>query len=144
MAYSPKTPIVSEFKLKEEMCEIGRRIWLKGFCAGNEGNHSFRIADHEHLTSSERRRHHRAMDDRANRRHENSFRTGRARIEPACGYSFGDCLSVIVADVLVRCVGVLQPRPREDPVQIGMGQLGTVAARLADTARARRSLAEQR
>mgnify|MGYP006159639085 CR=1 FL=1 len=25
------------------MCEIGRRIWLKGFCAGNEGNHSYRI-----------------------------------------------------------------------------------------------------
>ncbi|HZL34258.1 MAG TPA: class II aldolase/adducin family protein [Tepidisphaeraceae bacterium] len=36
---------VSEFKIKEQMCEIGRRIWLKGFCAGNEGNHSYRIAD---------------------------------------------------------------------------------------------------
>src|SRR5215210_309980 len=34
---------VSEFQLKEQMCEIGRRIWLKGFCAGNEGNHSYRI-----------------------------------------------------------------------------------------------------
>src|ERR1700733_8612305 len=34
---------VSEFKIKEELCEIGRRIWLKGFCAGNEGNHSYRI-----------------------------------------------------------------------------------------------------
>ena len=34
---------VTEFKLKEQMCEIGRRIWLKGFCAGNEGNHSVRI-----------------------------------------------------------------------------------------------------
>jgi L-fuculose-phosphate aldolase len=34
---------VPEFKLKEQMCEIGRRIWLKGFCAGNEGNHSYRI-----------------------------------------------------------------------------------------------------
>ena len=33
---------VSEFKLKEQMCDIGRRIWLKGFCAGNEGNHSYR------------------------------------------------------------------------------------------------------
>lgn len=30
-------------QLKEQMCEIGRRIWLKGFCAGNEGNHSVRI-----------------------------------------------------------------------------------------------------
>src|SRR3954471_3785190 len=57
MAYVPKTyngngasngngyHRVSEFALKKEMCEIGRRIWLKGFCAGNEGNHSVRISD---------------------------------------------------------------------------------------------------
>lgn len=36
---------ISEFQLKEQMCEIGRRIWLKGFCAGNEGNHSYRIGE---------------------------------------------------------------------------------------------------
>src|SRR5690242_3567615 len=36
---------VSEWRLKEQMCDIGRRIWLKGFCAGNEGNHSFRISE---------------------------------------------------------------------------------------------------
>jgi L-fuculose-phosphate aldolase len=36
-------PRVSEFKVKEHLCEIGRRIWTKGFCAGNEGNHSYRI-----------------------------------------------------------------------------------------------------
>src|SRR4051812_41808222 len=36
-------PRISEFKLKEQMCDVGRRIWLKGFCAGNEGNHSHRI-----------------------------------------------------------------------------------------------------
>lgn len=36
---------VSEWRIKEQMCEIGRRIWLKGFCAGNEGNHSYRISD---------------------------------------------------------------------------------------------------
>lgn len=29
---------------KREICEIGRRIWQKGFCAGNEGNHSIRLA----------------------------------------------------------------------------------------------------
>src|SRR5690348_14580997 len=34
---------ISEFKLKEQMCDIGRRIWLKGFCAGNEGNHTYRL-----------------------------------------------------------------------------------------------------
>ena len=30
-------------ELKQEVCEIGRRIWQKGFCAGNEGNHSLRL-----------------------------------------------------------------------------------------------------
>ena len=34
---------IPEFKLKEQMCDIGRRIWLKGFCAGNEGNHSWAL-----------------------------------------------------------------------------------------------------
>ena len=45
MAYTKSSgaPRVSEFKIKEQMCDIGRRIWIKGFCAGNEGNHSFRI-----------------------------------------------------------------------------------------------------
>jgi L-fuculose-phosphate aldolase len=53
MAYtgnrSNGTPRVSEFKLKEEMCEIGRRIWHKGYCAGNEGNHSVRIGENRFL-----------------------------------------------------------------------------------------------
>src|SRR5260370_38634277 len=40
---------VSEFKIKEQMCEIGRRIWLKGFCAGNQGNHSYRIGENRGL-----------------------------------------------------------------------------------------------
>lgn len=40
---------VSEWKIKEQMCEIGHRIWLKGFCAGNEGNHSYRISENRIL-----------------------------------------------------------------------------------------------
>ena len=40
---------VSEFKLREQMCDIGRRIWQKGFCAGNEGNHSFRMSPNKFL-----------------------------------------------------------------------------------------------
>ncbi len=35
--------------LKQQMCEIGRRIWIKGFCAGNEGNHSARIGPNRFL-----------------------------------------------------------------------------------------------
>ena len=31
------------YQLRKDMCEIGQRIWQKGFCAGNEGNHSVRI-----------------------------------------------------------------------------------------------------
>lgn len=33
------------WQIKKEMCEVGHRIWLKGFCAGNEGNHSVRISE---------------------------------------------------------------------------------------------------
>jgi L-fuculose-phosphate aldolase len=40
---------ISEWKLKEQMCDIGRRIWLKGFCAGNEGNHSYRLGENRVL-----------------------------------------------------------------------------------------------
>lgn len=29
--------------LKQQIVDIGRRIWQRGFCAGNEGNHSIRI-----------------------------------------------------------------------------------------------------
>lgn len=35
----------NQFQVRREMCDIGHRIWLKGFCAGNEGNHSVRIAE---------------------------------------------------------------------------------------------------
>jgi L-fuculose-phosphate aldolase len=40
---------ISQPKLRELMCEIGRRIWLKGFCAGNEGNHSCRLSENRIL-----------------------------------------------------------------------------------------------
>jgi L-fuculose-phosphate aldolase len=35
--------------IKEQMCEVGRRIWQRGFCAGNEGNHSVRLGDDRFL-----------------------------------------------------------------------------------------------
>jgi L-fuculose-phosphate aldolase len=44
-------PRVSEWKIKEQLCEIGRRIWIKGFCAGNEGNHSYRIGPDRFLVT---------------------------------------------------------------------------------------------
>lgn len=51
MAYVSKQAVnrVSEWKVKEQMCDIGRRIWTKGFCAGNEGNHSFRLSENRIL-----------------------------------------------------------------------------------------------
>ena len=36
-------PNPSELQIKEQMCEVGRRIWARGFCAGNAGNHSVRV-----------------------------------------------------------------------------------------------------
>jgi len=41
----------SIFSIKKEICEIGKRIWQKGFCAGNEGNHSVRIGEDRVLTT---------------------------------------------------------------------------------------------
>lgn len=34
---------VSHVTLRRKMCDIGRRIWQRGLCAGNDGNHSVRI-----------------------------------------------------------------------------------------------------
>ena len=34
-----------EAKLREEICEIGRRIYARGFAAGNDGNISGRLSD---------------------------------------------------------------------------------------------------
>lgn len=33
------------WQIKKQMCDIGQRIWQRGYCAGNEGNHTVRIAD---------------------------------------------------------------------------------------------------
>jgi L-fuculose-phosphate aldolase len=39
----------SEYQLKEQMCEIGRRVYQKGFAAANDGNISYRLNDREVL-----------------------------------------------------------------------------------------------
>ena len=38
-------------KIKQEICEIGRRIYNKGFAAANDGNISYRISENEVLCS---------------------------------------------------------------------------------------------
>lgn len=40
---------MSEYKMKQRLCEIGTKIWIKGFCAGNEGNHSFKMGPNRFL-----------------------------------------------------------------------------------------------
>jgi len=37
--------MVNEFKIKQEMCEVGRKIYAKGFAAANDGNISYRVDD---------------------------------------------------------------------------------------------------
>ena len=38
-----------EYKIKEQMCEIGRRLYNKGFAAANDGNITVRLNDKEIL-----------------------------------------------------------------------------------------------
>ncbi|MBL8799422.1 MAG: class II aldolase/adducin family protein [Planctomycetia bacterium] len=40
---------MNEHKLKEQICEIGRRVYAKGFAAANDGNISIRLNDKEIL-----------------------------------------------------------------------------------------------
>ena len=40
---------VSEFKIKEQICDIGRRLYAKGFAAANDGNITYRLNDKELL-----------------------------------------------------------------------------------------------
>ena len=41
--------MVNEFKIKQEICEVGRKIYAKGFAAANDGNISYRISENEVL-----------------------------------------------------------------------------------------------
>jgi L-fuculose-phosphate aldolase len=40
---------MNEYKLKEQICEIGRKVYAKGFAAANDGNISVRLNDREVL-----------------------------------------------------------------------------------------------
>jgi L-fuculose-phosphate aldolase len=42
---------MNEYKLKEQICEIGRRVYARGFAAANDGNISVRLNDKEVLCS---------------------------------------------------------------------------------------------
>ncbi len=42
---------MNEYKLKEQICEMGRRVYAKGFAAANDGNISVRLNDREILCS---------------------------------------------------------------------------------------------
>lgn len=44
----------NEWKLREEMCEIGRRVYNKGFAAANDGNISFRLDENRVLCTPTR------------------------------------------------------------------------------------------
>ena len=46
--------MMSEWKLREEMCEIGRRVYNKGFAAANDGNISMRLDENRVLCTPTR------------------------------------------------------------------------------------------
>jgi L-fuculose-phosphate aldolase len=39
--------MMNEYKIKEQICEIGRRVYARGFAAANDGNISYRLNDRE-------------------------------------------------------------------------------------------------
>jgi L-fuculose-phosphate aldolase len=45
----PRVPHANLQKLKQEICEIGRRLYNKGFAAANDGNISYRLGENEVL-----------------------------------------------------------------------------------------------
>ncbi len=38
----------SAFEIKKEICEVGHKLWAKGFVAANDGNISVKVNDHEY------------------------------------------------------------------------------------------------
>src|SRR5947208_11633080 len=50
----PRIAPVNLPKLKQEICEIGRRIYAKGFAAANDGNISYRLGEDRVLCSPTR------------------------------------------------------------------------------------------
>jgi L-fuculose-phosphate aldolase len=48
---SPWNSGINDRKLKEQICEIGRRVYAKGFAAANDGNISIRVGENEVLCS---------------------------------------------------------------------------------------------
>ncbi len=43
--------MLNEYKIKAQICEIGRRVYAKGFAAANDGNISYRLNEHEVMCS---------------------------------------------------------------------------------------------
>lgn len=41
--------MVNEFRIKQEICEIGHKLYAKGFAAANDGNISYRLGENEVL-----------------------------------------------------------------------------------------------
>ena len=39
----------SELEIKQEMCEIGRRVYNRGMVAANDGNFSVKLSEDEYL-----------------------------------------------------------------------------------------------
>lgn len=39
----------NEYEIKKEMCEIGKRVYMRGMVAANDGNFSVKLNDHEFL-----------------------------------------------------------------------------------------------
>ena len=48
---------MTELEIKEQMCEVGRRVYNRGMVAANDGNFSVKLNDHEFLCRRKQRIH---------------------------------------------------------------------------------------
>src|SRR5271156_2972504 len=51
IAFERDKLMINERQIKEQMCEIGRRVYARGFAAANDGNISYRLNDKEIICS---------------------------------------------------------------------------------------------
>lgn len=42
---------INEYKIRKDICAIGKNIWTRQYCAGNEGNHSVKVEEDRYLVT---------------------------------------------------------------------------------------------
>jgi hypothetical protein len=77
------------------------------------------------------------LDQRSNGRHVYPFGSGSGRVESIRRRSLRGGFGVVIPHLLEIGIGILEPRPWEDPVKVGMSELCHITTGLASAATAK-------